>query len=126
MEIPNPESREECWDAARTATVEPTKGSMDFEMLYTSVASPPTTEEVEGAKAKERICLNQMEDAEGSGMVELDTLFIAGSAVVARTVAVYDTGSSLNLCNLDWANKWLRQGGTWATRNVVQRFQLAD
>ena len=86
---------------------------MDFEMLYTSVASPPTAEEVEGAKAKE---LNPMEDPEGSGMVELDTLFIAGSAVVARTVAVYDTGSSLNLCNLDWANKWLRQGGTWATQ----------
>ena len=128
MEIPNPESREECWDAARTATVEPTKGSMDFEKLYTSVASPPTAEEVEGAKAKElnQISVKQMEDPEGSGMVELDTLFIAGSAVVARTVAVYDTGSSLNLCNLDWANRWLRQGGTWATRNVVQRFQLAD
>ena len=106
MEIPNPESREECWDAARTATAEPTRaeGSMDFEMLYTSVASPPTAEEVEGAKAKElnqarwlSSELNQMEDPEGSGMVELDTLFIAGSAVVARTVAVYDTGSSLNL-----------------------------
>ena len=87
---------------------------MDFEMLYTSVASPPTAEEVEGAKAKELNQISQlnsqMEDPERSGMVELDTLFIAGSAVVARTVAVYDTGSSLNLCNLDWANKWLRQG----------------
>merc|ERR1712078_633923 len=68
--------------------------------------------------------LNQMEDPEGTDMIELDTAFITGTRTAARATSILDSGSSLNLLNLDWARRWLR-GQTWS-RPVVQKFQMAD
>ena len=68
--------------------------------------------------------LNQMEDPEGTDMIELDTAFITGTRTAARATSILDSGSSLNLLNLDWARRWLK-GQTWS-RPVVQRFQMAD
>ena len=113
VDTKDPESRVGCCDTVETGVAGPTRAASPqvFEMLYAGLKRPLTVEEVEGVEKTEALGavralrtedLNQMENPEGTGIVELDTAFIAGAVVVARTISVFDTGIVKNTATRVW------------------------